>query len=50
MKGEQIQALASGAIIMAILGSLYVYGGIAPYLESDLYYKGTISITQATRL
>ncbi len=26
---------------MIILGSLYAYGGIAPYLESDLYYKGT---------
>lgn len=41
MQGEQIQALVSGALIMLILGSLYVYGGIAPYLESDLYYKGT---------
>jgi hypothetical protein len=45
MRGEQIQALASGAIVMLILGSLYTYGGIAPYLESDLYYKGTSFVT-----
>jgi hypothetical protein len=45
MRGEQIQALASGAIVMLILGSLYTYGGIAPYLESDLYYKGILFVT-----
>ena len=26
---------------MLVCGALYVYGGIAPYLVSDLYYKGT---------
>jgi hypothetical protein len=48
MLWEEIQALLSGATIMLVLGSLYAYGGIAPYFESHLYYKGTENITKVT--
>ena len=38
---RQALALFSGWTCMLVCGALYVYGGIAPYLVSDLYYKGT---------
>ena len=34
-------ALFAGWTTMIVYGANYVYGAIAPYLVSDLYYKGT---------
>jgi len=42
---DQIRALAAGATIMLVQGALYVYGGIAPYLVTNLYYNGTFIST-----
>ena len=37
---EQFKALAAGALIMLVQGSLYVFGTLTYYIRSYLYYHG----------
>jgi Sec-independent protein secretion pathway component TatC len=46
LNAEQIRALAAGAMVMLVQGSLYVFGAISPYLISFLYYEGNLLIIQ----
>lgn len=47
---RQSMALFAGWTIMLIHGALYAYGGIAPYLVSDLYYKGNHILIKAIKI
>lgn len=37
---SQIASLISGVLVLIVLGSLYTFGAITPYISSYLYYHG----------
>lgn len=39
LKPTEIQALVSALLVSIVLGSLYTFGAIAPYITSYLFYK-----------
>ena len=40
IKSSQLVALISGTAVLLVLGSLYTFGAIIPYISSYLYYQG----------
>ena len=40
IKLSQVVSLVSGTSVLIVLGSLYTFGALMPYLSSYLYYKG----------
>ena len=37
---SQVTSLVSGVLVLIVLGSLYTFGAITPYISSYLYYQG----------
>lgn len=37
---EAVMALAGGVLTLIVLGSIYTFGALTPYIASYLYHKG----------
>ncbi len=41
---QDLRRLLGGATVMLVLGSMYVFGTLSPYIASYLHYQGTVTI------